>query len=343
MANLTDPLIRAVQGSDPQNLMEYITRQKIYDNRFWKEECFGLTVADVLEKAAKTLTCIGGTFGANQQPTKFLCLILKLLQLQPDVDLIREAYIEQDKFKYVKILGAFYLRLTGRPATIYETLEPQYANYSRLRVRLTTEWKLLYMDEAIHELLTQPYFCGIALPRLPSRTTLEGEGFLEEGPRPSALKDAIMDAGGLEEFLKYKAQVLKSPAALALWKERNGEKAGSAEGKSKKRDVKSGKDTTDETNDSMVVPSLEEGEEAPSEYASRDRNTRRESDNDAPPQRKKKKKDKGYGTLFKSDKRERRDREEKSSTNAESQKQIEGSEEYWNEERAKLGLKPLRN
>jgi pre-mRNA-splicing factor 38A len=51
MANVTDPLAGAVHGTDPQNLMEYITRQRIYDCRYWKEECFGLTAADVLEKA----------------------------------------------------------------------------------------------------------------------------------------------------------------------------------------------------------------------------------------------------------------------------------------------------
>ena len=53
MANVTDPLAGAVHGTDPQNLMEYITRQRIYDCRYWKEECFGLTAADVLEKATK--------------------------------------------------------------------------------------------------------------------------------------------------------------------------------------------------------------------------------------------------------------------------------------------------
>jgi len=41
MANVTDPLARSVHGKDPQNLIEYITRQKIYDSLYWKEECFG--------------------------------------------------------------------------------------------------------------------------------------------------------------------------------------------------------------------------------------------------------------------------------------------------------------
>eukprot|EP00429_Kryptoperidinium_foliaceum_P007262 CAMPEP_0176015504 /NCGR_PEP_ID=MMETSP0120_2-20121206/7372_1 /TAXON_ID=160619 /ORGANISM="Kryptoperidinium foliaceum, Strain CCMP 1326" /LENGTH=144 /DNA_ID=CAMNT_0017348477 /DNA_START=108 /DNA_END=542 /DNA_ORIENTATION=- len=132
MANVTDPLIRALQGSDPQNLMEYITRQKIYDSRYWKEECFGLSVVDVLEKAA-SLTCVGGTMGsASQRPTKFLCLTLKLLQLQPESELIMEEFIQQDHFKYVRALGAFYLRLTGRPADIYESLETLYGSQTEI-------------------------------------------------------------------------------------------------------------------------------------------------------------------------------------------------------------------
>ncbi|KAI2501867.1 hypothetical protein MHU86_12559 [Fragilaria crotonensis] len=151
MANVTDPLAGAVHGTDPQNLMEYITRQRIYDCRYWKEECFGLTAADVLEKATK-LTCYGASFGGNSQPTKFLCLVLKLLQIQPPQELI-DSFIQAEEFKYVRALGAFYKRLTARPADVYETLEPLYTDYSKLRYRDVTEWKLHTMDQLIHQLL----------------------------------------------------------------------------------------------------------------------------------------------------------------------------------------------
>ena len=203
MANVTDPLIRSVQGSDPQNLMEYITRQKIYESRFWKEECFGLTAADVMEKTAKSLTCVGGTFGGMGKPTKFLSLTLKLLQLQPDMDLVK-TFLEQNHFKYLKVLGAFYLRLTGRPQDIYEMLDPLYASYSKLKYRDVNEWKLIHVDDFIDELLTKPFCCGIAMPRLPIRETLQEAGYLEEGPRPTALHDALTEAGGIKEYLKIK-------------------------------------------------------------------------------------------------------------------------------------------
>jgi pre-mRNA-splicing factor 38A len=203
MANVTDPLIKSVQGSDPQNLMEYITRQKIYDSRFWKEECFGLTAADVMEQAAKSLTCVGGTFSGMGKPTKFLSLTLKLLQLQPDKSVVR-AFLEQDHFKYLRVLGAFYLRLTGRPQEIYELLDPLYADYSKLKYRDVNEWKLMYFDEFIDDLLTKPICCGIAMPRLPIRETLQEAGYLEEGPRRTALHDDLIEAGGMKEYLKRK-------------------------------------------------------------------------------------------------------------------------------------------
>ena len=203
MANVTDPLIKSVQGSDPQNLMEYITRQKIYDSRFWKEECFGLSAADVMEQAAKSLTCVGGTFSGMGKPTKFMALTLKLLQLQPDKSVVR-AFLEQDHFKYLRVLGAFYLRLTGRPQEIYELLDPLYADYSKLKYRDVNEWKLMHLDEFIDDLLTKPICCGIAMPRLPIRATLQEAGYLEEGPRRTALHEDLIDAGGMKEYLKKK-------------------------------------------------------------------------------------------------------------------------------------------
>ena len=161
MANVTDPLAAALHGTDPQNLMEYIVRQKIYDSRYWKEECFGLTAVTVLEKAS-SLSNIGASFGGNRQPTKFLCLVLKLLQIQPDEELVDE-FIAQEDFKYVRALGAFYKRLTGRPADIYTALEPLYNDYRKLRYRDIDEWKLVHMDEFVHSLFTQDRVCGIAL------------------------------------------------------------------------------------------------------------------------------------------------------------------------------------
>ena len=63
------------------------------------EEVFILLA--VLTAAASQLTAIGGVFGGNAKPTRFLCLILKLLQIQPDDEIVDEL-IKNDSFKYIK-------------------------------------------------------------------------------------------------------------------------------------------------------------------------------------------------------------------------------------------------
>jgi hypothetical protein len=86
---------------------------------------------------AAALDHIGGCFTAVQKPTGFLCLALKLLQIQPDKDIVIE-YIRQDEYKYLRALGAFYLRLTGNALDVYRYLEPLYNDYRKLRRRTST-------------------------------------------------------------------------------------------------------------------------------------------------------------------------------------------------------------
>ena len=186
MANLTDPLARPVHGTDPQNIIEYITRQKIYDSRFWKEECFGLSAADVTEKAASRIDTIGGCYGPMVKPTRFLSLVLKILQIQPEDEIVEEWIHTNEDLKYVRALGIFYTRLTGRPHQIYSWLEPLLYDSRKLRCREATSWRIIHMDEFVYDLLTKDRVLGIALPRLPSRTALEEAGYLD-GPRESPL------------------------------------------------------------------------------------------------------------------------------------------------------------
>lgn len=54
------------------------------------------------------LRAAGGTFGGARKPCEFMCLTLKLLQIQPDKDIIIE-YIRNDEFKYVRLLGALHV------------------------------------------------------------------------------------------------------------------------------------------------------------------------------------------------------------------------------------------
>jgi len=94
---------------------------------------------------------VGGVYG-NQRPTEFLCLLLKLLQIQPEKEILVE-YLRADEFKhaisfsdyvgfwlicfirYLRALAAFYVRMTFRPVDIYELLEPMLRDYGKLRMR----------------------------------------------------------------------------------------------------------------------------------------------------------------------------------------------------------------
>jgi pre-mRNA-splicing factor 38A len=108
-------------------------RLKIHNDPYFKEKCFALTAESIVDRAIE-LKYIGGTFGGNRRPSKFLCLILKMLQIQPDEDIVLE-FIKNKDYKYIRALGAFYWRLVGKAKDIYTVLEPLYADYRRLVIR----------------------------------------------------------------------------------------------------------------------------------------------------------------------------------------------------------------
>lgn len=46
MANRTVKDARNVHGTNPQYLIEKIIRSRIYDSKYWKEQCFALTAGE---------------------------------------------------------------------------------------------------------------------------------------------------------------------------------------------------------------------------------------------------------------------------------------------------------
>lgn len=200
MANRTDILAQNVHGTDPQNLVEHLLRQRIQNSRYWKEHCFGLDAETLIEKAVK-IDHIGSTFGGIRKPTPFICLVLKLLQIQPPLEAVIE-YVKQDEHKYLRALGAFYTRLVGDPVQVYKVLEPLYNDYRKLAVRSPSGWELSHMDELVDMLLREEFAWELTLPMLPKRRLLEASGKL--APRASLLaglaakdasrEDAVGDA-----------------------------------------------------------------------------------------------------------------------------------------------------
>uniref|UniRef100_F1L9R6 Pre-mRNA-splicing factor 38 n=1 Tax=Ascaris suum TaxID=6253 RepID=F1L9R6_ASCSU len=188
MANRTVKDAVTVKGTNPQYLVEKIIRTRIYDSKYWKEECFALTAELVVDRGIE-LRYVGGIYAGNVKPTPFLCLSLKLLQIQPEKDIIVE-FIRQEEYKYIRALGAMYLRLTFSSIEVYKYLEPLYNDYRKLRyMNKDGRFELVYMDEFIDNLLRQERYCDIQLPRLQSRQALEEVGELQ--PYVSALDEDL--------------------------------------------------------------------------------------------------------------------------------------------------------
>ncbi|KAL3670764.1 hypothetical protein V7S43_003952 [Phytophthora oleae] len=185
--NATAPGAQSVHGVNPQTLVEKIMRNRIYASIYWKEQCFGLTAETLVDKAVE-LQDFGGTFGGNQQPTHFLCLLLKMLQLQPELEVVKQ-FIENDDYKYVTVLGAVYLRLVGKPLEVYTLLEPLLSDYRKIRRRNVIGWELTHVDEIVDALLNEEYYIDLALPRLMDRELLEKNEGLP--PRKSPLEDEL--------------------------------------------------------------------------------------------------------------------------------------------------------
>lgn len=178
MANSTVKHATTIHGTNPQYLIEKIIRSRIYESKYWKESCTLLNSALVLQKAVDDLKYVGGVYGGNIKPTAFLCLTLKLLQIQPKIEIIH-LYIDQADFKYLRALGAFYLRLVGSPVEVYSKLEPLYRDYRRLRlVDRAHNFSMIHMDELIDNLLREERVFDVILPRLTKRIVLEDSGQL---------------------------------------------------------------------------------------------------------------------------------------------------------------------
>lgn len=196
MANRTVKDAKSIRGTNPQYLIEKIIRSRIYDSKYWKEECFALT-AELLVDKAMELRYIGGVHGGFIYPTPFLCLVLKMLQIQPEKDIVVE-FIKNEEFKYVRALGAFYMRLTGTSVDCYKYLEPLFNDNRKLRRQNREgQFQIIHMDEYIDELLREERLCDIILPRIQKRHVLEENNELE--PKVSALDEDLDEDMGSDE------------------------------------------------------------------------------------------------------------------------------------------------
>lgn len=190
-----------IHNDNPLKLFEKPVRDRITDSYYWKEQCFGLNAATLLDRAVE-LTFVGGTYGVAQKPSPFLCLAFKMLQLLPEREVV-EFYLRQvgEEFKYVRALACFYVRLAWeKEEEVYEVLEGLLGDGRKLKRRTREGWVLTWVDQFVDDLLGKSRICGTTLPRLNPRGWLEDEGRIEA--RVSALGeelDEMEDASAVEE------------------------------------------------------------------------------------------------------------------------------------------------
>uniref|UniRef100_A0A6M2DWN7 Pre-mRNA-splicing factor 38 n=1 Tax=Xenopsylla cheopis TaxID=163159 RepID=A0A6M2DWN7_XENCH len=179
MANRTVRDAKCIKGTNPQYLIEKIIRSRIYDSKYWKEECFALT-AELLVDKAMELRFIGGVHGGNVRPSPFLCLVLKMLKIQPEKEIV----------EFIRALGAYYMHLTGTSLDCYKYLEPLYNDNRKLRRQnRQSPYELVHMDKFIDELLHEKRICDVILPRIQKRHVLEENNEID--PKVSALDEDL--------------------------------------------------------------------------------------------------------------------------------------------------------
>ncbi|KAL7753843.1 hypothetical protein RI367_000775 [Sorochytrium milnesiophthora] len=186
MSDKGESMAMAVNAVSAPSLIEAILRARIFESLYWKEQCFGLTAETLVEKAAMLDHAGGQTM--TLMPTQFLCLTLKLLQMQPTKDIVL-TYLHNEDFKYLRALAAFYIRLVASAKDVYQYLEPLLNDYRKLRMHSIAGTRLSYMDEFVDQLLHEERACDVILPRLPKRHVLEDLDELE--PRVSVLEEML--------------------------------------------------------------------------------------------------------------------------------------------------------
>lgn len=159
--------------------IETITRNKIYESFYYKEQLFGANAVALIEKVS-SLRYIGGCYGGSRQPTHFLCILCKLMQINPEDEIIL-AFLMNSQMKYLRILAAFYIRMVKKNEDVYTYLEPLYSDYSKIVVRNSQGgFELRHVDEIIHDLLTKDHCMDLNLGFLQKREILVSQGLLEE-------------------------------------------------------------------------------------------------------------------------------------------------------------------
>jgi len=157
-----------------------------------------------------------------------------------------------ERIRPVRLLGALYLRLVGKPQEIYQYLEPLYYDYRKVKKKIDSgELVSSHVDEFIDELLQNDYSFEIVLPHLPKRHDMERQGLLE--PRKSLLEEDFEalssdeDSEGEEKEAGKKKDTTKEAEERPKKRSKERETKKESEEHSKKRSRSKERETRKET------------------------------------------------------------------------------------------------
>jgi hypothetical protein len=160
-------------------LIEGILRKKIYKTSYWKTQCYALNSLTFIDKAIQ-LNYVGGSYGKFAKPTEFISLVLKLLQILPDMEIALE-YLYNEEHKYLTALAAFYIRLVASSKDVYTYLEPLLSDYRKLVIRDEKgKFSTTTIDEFVNDLINKEVVCNVALTKIPKRIILEEKANLRK-------------------------------------------------------------------------------------------------------------------------------------------------------------------
>ena len=125
---------------------------------------------------------------SSNQPTDFICLFIKMLQLNPSEEIVDE-YLSDPDLKYLRALTALFIRFSYPPVKIYTKLEKLFCDYKKLVILKSKGYAITHMDEYIDSLLNDEHIFEISLPKIPKRSVFEENGSLQ--PYVSVLENEL--------------------------------------------------------------------------------------------------------------------------------------------------------
>ena len=178
-----------MKSTAAQNIsqVELILRNRVFNCYYWKDKCFGLTSETIIDKVLE-IKYIGGMNHSSNQPTDFICLFIKMLQLNPSEEIVDE-YLSDPDLKYLRALTALFIRFAYPPVKIYTKLEKLFCDYKKLVILKSKGYAIIHMDEYIDSLLNDENIFEISLPKIPKRSVLEENGSLK--PYVSVLENEL--------------------------------------------------------------------------------------------------------------------------------------------------------